>query len=409
MTDPLDRLVREVVHDIAAGADVISDRDRRRLAVHATDRAHTLRLRRRGAVAGCIALVTALAVGIPYGVRYLSLGPDPEPPGAGGQLPPGVDPAPGVTTHVIDATDKPIELLEGWYVLGNRMVLNHTTDTYTPFNASTVLPSPNGRWVATESAGVSGPGVFRLSYRVHDLPDEGSHLYQIDVLGSASQAGWSPDGNTLLVGDWWQHVASMIGDEYHDGTTPVIVATFIDVATQTTVQRPIDIEGLSCAPCPVIWMPSGTELGVILNETDALGNTTVTGIQVFTLDGEPVQTLPVRGIPAGVGAWSPDRQLVIVRGQGEDGTTEEAQLVHAPTGRILRSMPEVILMQAQWIGDGRYLTWEPIVPPGEPAGTARGMASLWDADDGTLLERWIPPIEIVRFPPAAAPLAADLG
>jgi hypothetical protein len=399
-----------VVQDLAAEADVISDRDRRRLAVHATDRAHSLRRRRRNAAVACVALVTALAVGIPYGVRSLDFGRDAQ-PAAQAELPPGVDPAPGVPTHVIDATDAPIELLENWYVVGNRLVLNRTTGTYETFRASSVLPSPNGRWVATNSAslsgGVSGPGVFRVSYRVYDLATGGSRLYDTGILGAAYPAEWSPDGDTLLIGDYWEHVSSMIGDQYHDGSTPVIAATFIDVATGTIVQRPIDVSGLECSPCQVVWMPTGDEVGVLLAREDASGRRTVTGIAVFGLDGQVRRTLPVPGIPAGVGAWSRDRQLVIVHGAGEDGT-REAQLVHVPTGRILRSMPDLALMQAQWIGDGRYLTWEPVIPPSESPATARGLASLWDRDSGELLERWVLPIEVVQFPPALAPLVVKV-
>jgi hypothetical protein len=60
---------------------------------------------------------------------------------------------------------------------------------------------------------------------------------------------------------------------------------------------------------------------------------------------------------------------------------------------------------AQWIDNDRFLVTE---STGEGSGLdVRMMISLWSID-GTLLERWIPPIDLLRFP-VVTPIAIHLG
>ena len=70
MTDRLDTLLREVIHDLAAEGDLVrtEDRHRRRFALDATDRGYQHRNRRRAGLIGVVALVLTLAIGIPYGL-----------------------------------------------------------------------------------------------------------------------------------------------------------------------------------------------------------------------------------------------------------------------------------------------------------------------------------------------------
>ena len=74
------------------------------------------------------------------------------------------------------------------------------------------------------------------------------------------------------------------------------------------------------------------------------------------------------------------------------------------------SQQSTYITQAQWIDDSRFLTWAPIVTDAFSTSGYRAIASLWSID-GELLERWIPPTEIVRIDPGptSAPLAIHLG
>jgi len=373
MTDRLDRLVRGAIHDLAANADVISDRDRRRLAVHATDRALTLRVRRRATVAAMVTLVTALAVGIPYGLRFLSSRLDFGP--AVVQLPAGVSEIPGVPTHVIDDTSSPIELVDGWYVAGNEMVLNRETGRYDDLGLGRSMLSPNGRWVATLSS---------RAVRIDDLQTgEGYPLRGTEW----DTMEWSPDGDRLLLQSLGQAGETFL----HNVTTRLAETVVVETC-----------EG----GCSLDWMPSGTELATPILATDSDGNP-IAGIQTFTLDctaadAGDVQTcsraaiLPIRGYPAGLGAWSPDGRNVIVRVYSDVDTIVQTQIVDVATGAVVRSLDAGDLVQAQWIDDNRFLLWEPIITGEERSSYFRAIASLWTVD-GELLERWIPPIEIVAI------------
>jgi hypothetical protein len=386
MTDRLDRLLSETVHDLAVDADVISERDRSRLAVHAIDRAHTLRTRRRGSVVAVVTLVTALAVGVPYGLRYLDSRLDPAP--AVVALPAGVAAMPGVPTHLIDETSAPIELVDGWYVAGNQLVLDPRTRSYQSFGRPEVaMLSPTGRWVAAGNP---------TGYRVYDLEFGGSARYDIGVNSGFGYsvlrgfAQWSPDGETLL--------ASFGADRVE------AAAELIDVTTQTAEFVIMGSTPDPCLTCEVSWMPSGTELAMAVGTSDDQG-LHVTGVQTFALDGTPSALLPIRGIPAGVGAWSPDGRHVIVNSGPYAGA---AQIVDVATGDVLGSLDRVNLAQAQWIDNRRFLSWEPIIT--DNASTYRALVSLRTID-GDLLERWIPPTEIVRIDvgPLHPPLAIHLG
>jgi hypothetical protein len=376
LTDPIDRLVRDTVRDLAAAADVITDRDRQSLAVHAADQAHTLRARRRGVVAVVVTLVTALAVGLPYGLRYLSSGPD---SGPSVVLPAGVTEIPGVPTHVIDDTSEPIELVDGWYVLGNNLVLDRTTNTYIEFgNVFETLPSPDGRWVAT--AGNTA------AYRVYDLQTGRSRRYEARNLGQP--AAWSPKSGILL-----------LVSESHGGT--FVDLALIDVVAGEITDVMVQLAGLRCVTCQLTWMPSGEALALVLDDPDG----TPTGIQVLGLDGERMATLPVRGVPLGPQAWSPDMKYVFVSGHSTAGQWEQ-QLVEVTTGQVVPGWPELAnITQAQWIDNERFLTWEAI--DGGSGSQFRAIASLWSID-GTLLERWIPPSDVVHYPGGSGALAIHL-
>jgi hypothetical protein len=387
MTDRFDRLIGDTIRDLARDADVISDRDRRRLALHASDRAHTLRRRRWGTSAVAVVMVAALAAGIPYGINLLGGGPDRGPT----TLPSGVPVAPpGVETTIIDDASKPIELVDGWYVGGNRAVLDQATSLYTPFHAKTVIPSPNGRWVATDS----GDG---LGLRILDLTDASGRRYETRQLGQRLNSGvWSPDGNTLLVTGMIMRASSIGVDN------PLIIsAAFIDPVTKNVRIREIPLPDLGCVYCVLTWMPSGSEIALVLSGEEGPLGAPATGIQTFDLDGRPVRTLPVAGVPAGTGSWSPDGRSVIVTSNevtSFGSATNRAQIIDVSTGAVVQSLDGLDLKQAQWVDNERFLAWEPIVTGAETNAIFRGMVSLWTRD-GVLLQRWIPPIEVVELDP----------
>ncbi len=397
MTDRLDRLVGDAVRDLAGGADVISDRDRRLLALHASDRAHTLRRRRWAASAAAVLMAAALAAGIPYGIKQLDTGPAPPARPTGAPAAP-----PGVETIIVNSATDPIELVDNWYVGGNRAILDRSTGLYTPFRARTVIPSPTGRWVATDSG--NGAGI-----RIYDLTDSSSHLYQTRLLGEGLNSGeWSPDGSTLLV-------TGMIMKESTVGAPAptTIGAGLIDADREEIIYHEIALPELSCVYCVLTWMPSGTEVALVLGAEAGLDDVPVTGIALLELGSGNVRTVPVAGVPAGTGAWSPDGELVIVasdRVTRYGPSTERAQIVEVATGEVVGSLPGIELKQAQWIDNDRFLTWAAMVTGEETTPSFRAMASLWTRD-GELLQRWVLPIEVVELGPgpAAAPLAVRLG
>jgi hypothetical protein len=192
------------------------------------------------------------------------------------------------------------------------------------------------------------------------------------------------------------------------------MAQFIDVTSQEVTPVPGDATPVQCSSCllELRWLPSGVALVAAVSD----GSGGVVGLQTYALDGTPGALLPVHGVPAGIGAWSPDGRYVIVSDLTDDRMTLPA-IVDVTTGGVVRSLPgpdvrqpSWSLTQAQWIDDSRFLTWAPIATDAFSASGYRAIASLWSID-GELLERWIPPTEIVRIDPGptSAPLVIHLG
>lgn len=388
MTDRFDHLLHDVIHDLADGGAQLRPDERagRRLALEATDRGYRYRARRRAGLAGVVVIVALLAFGVPYVVRGLGgpgRGVEPGAPVTGSTTL-GTD---GVPTITFADTDRPIELIDGWYVLGNRKVLNRIANSYVTVPATTLIPSPNGLWVAT----VSGES---WRYRVYDLEHGGSHLFQINfVSGAEGPLSWSPDGRTLLGS------AHPIISSPYPAETPV-VAILIDVEAETSEARPLLLGGTPCVQqCQLDWMPSGTEIALVLQDDTDPSRRVPTGIQTFDLNGNPLRQLPVRGYPAGNGAWSPDGQSVIVTADG----AAKPQLVSTVTGEVIRDLAGGGLQQAQWIDNDRYLAWTRIYHDGADVPLPL-KAELWTRG-GVLLQRWFLPIEIAGWVPNIGPLA----
>jgi WD40-like Beta Propeller Repeat len=388
MTDRLDTLLREVIHDLAAEGDLVrpEDRDRRRFALDATDRGYQHRNRRRAGLVGVVALVIAFAFGVPYGLDFLRDDRGYQPATtATGVTTTGPD---GVPTQVHNDTNLPIALVDGWYVLGNKKVLDPATNTYTTFNGRSVLPSPNGRWVAFSPS--SGDiGVFRVLDRSTGV----SRRYEVDDVEMDPQ--WSPDGNVLLF-------TAPLG-----GSAIESRLVFLDVRTGTTTDTSVVHAGLNCIYCAFSWLPSGEEIALThVISTNTLPVTNPATLRTYGLDGRPSRTLPVAGFPRGPGAWSPDGRLVVVVSLAEDGESRQAQIVEVATGSVRHRFSGYVL-QAAWVDSDRVLTWsadfqaDPIV----------ASVTLITAD-GTPMQRWTVPPEIVKVESTitgGGPLAADLS
>jgi hypothetical protein len=387
MTERMDNLIREVVHDLAAGADTISDRDRRRLALDATDRGYSRRNRRRGAVVGVAAVMIALGFGLPYGIDVLREGADGYQPAAtaNGVTTTGPD---GVVTTTFTDTDLPIPLVDGWYILGNKKVLDPATSTYSTFNGRTVLPSPNGKWVAFSPS--SGEiGVFR----VLDRSTGTSRRYEVHDVEMDPQ--WSPDGNVLLF-------TAPLG-----GSAIESRLVFLDLRTGAMTATSVVHAGQACIYCGFGWLPSGQEVVLAhVISTNIHPASTPTTLRTYTLDGRLSRTLPVVGLPRGTGAWSPDGALVVVDGLAEDGITMQGQIVEVATGFVRHRFSGPVL-QAAWVESGEVLIWS------ADYGADPMVASVTlTTADGAPLQRWNLPPEIVKVESTFAgggPLAADLS
>jgi RNA polymerase sigma-70 factor (sigma-E family) len=336
------------------------------------------RRRRTAVVAGSVALVTTLALLIPYAVR-LGAGPTP----VGGSPGPTVSTSPSgpvpseevVPTHTVTTGTGPIPLIDGWVVLGNRMVLDVSRGAYVRIPGDDLLPAPTGEWVA---ASVSDP--FLPTYEVTHLPTGETRLHT--VTSSIMQPQWSPDGTRLLF------------TVMPKGGGTALEVHILEAATGTFTVIPVTTHD-SCVRCAFTWLPNGREVALALaRNAGEAGPEQPTGIQVLDLDGRPVRQLPLPGRPGGPGSWSPDGQRVVLTGVAEvDGTrTEQAQIVEVNTGKIIATLGNP-LSQVSWIDNGRMLVSEPAVVPGGHAARV-----TLRTGDGTALERWIIPGDISYGP-----------
>ncbi len=391
MTDRLDTLLREVIHDLAAEGDLVraEDRDRHRFALDAADRGCQHRNRRRASLVGVVALVLALALGIPYGLGLTRTD--------GRSIEPGASPSSNVTigpdgvpTHVITDKTRPIELVDGWYVLGNTHVLDWPNKTYTRVGGQGVQVSPNGEWVLARSS------ADYFNFRVTNLRTGQVRTYTQDAVIGEPQ--WSPDGERLLFSK------PPIGEQ----PFRTLVAIVLDVEAWKLTTTLLDVRGLTCGEvdCQLSWLPSGTEIALTLAHKGGGEYLPPVpfGIQTFTLDGARARSLPIAGTPTGPESWSPDAGYVVVRGVSADGREIEGHLVEAATGAVVRRMA-LYFVQAAWVDNDFMLVW---------ALTPRG-PDEWNYEvtlqtrDGAVLERWQPPPEITFYPAGpVGPLAARL-
>ena len=119
-------------------------------------------------------------------------------------------------TQVITDKTRPIELVDGWYVAGNKYVLDWPDKTYARMSGESIQLSPNGEWVVTKDRQLDFTSV---TYRVTNLRTGDTRNYvHRRVIGEPQ---WSPDGNRLLF------------SKTPDGEPPArtLVAVMLDVTT----------------------------------------------------------------------------------------------------------------------------------------------------------------------------------
>jgi hypothetical protein len=260
--------------------------------------------------------------------------------------------------------------------------------TYVNLGPSDPMSSPDGNWFVSSNAGL----------RVHDRRTGDYDDYQFSGV-QVIYFAWSPDSSTLLFTGTtaWSEPERPVGS---------VAAVVVDVASGTVQYRYPDLPP-PCSTCRVAlqWLPSGNEIVFAPSEPE--------GLRTFNIDLYSHRTLPVTGSPLETGAWSPDGKHVIVQSNAAEPGQGAALVIALADGQVVQRLDDRHLAQAQWIDNERYLAWE--VLPGTPDAWMQAVVSLWSLD-GTLHQRWIPPIEVVRLRPPdvtrvypPGPLVAQLG
>lgn len=362
---PLEHLIRSAVRDLADGNDLSRHPA---LVRGALLRGQRRRRRRRASLVASVGLVTLLALLIPYGLS--------------GSRTASLQPAEQSPSPTVASADGPIELVDGWIVLGNRQIWNRHQGRYVDDIAGEgdIIGSPNGDWAARKA------GSGQEQYNVVDLRTGALRPYRVASAIWIPQ--WSPDGNRLLF-----------------TVIPKIAPTFtidmviVDVTSGTTSTQRVDTTGRTCVLCMLTWLPGGDEVALALGRN--VGETLpeeLDGLQLYTLDGRPSRTLPVRGLPGGAHAWSPDGRYVVV--QGPTARAQPTQLVEVATGALVRSF-DSIPMQVSWVDNDRLLVW---------SGAPPSRVTLTDLA-GQPGQSWDVPSEIVQTSTGMLPPAvmAHLG
>jgi hypothetical protein len=327
MTEHLDRLLRDTVTELAAESEP------RDLMPQVLARARRIRRRQWSGY-----LAAALTVLLLLTVPYLSTRNRTVPPIT-------VSPAPSVSTAPPpENLDKPVALPYGWVVSaasqtsvaqgGYSYVLDRTTHRYTRLDYPMAVPAPTGPLVAVAS--LNGEGVGLL--------DRGTgHVTWPERVAPNSPA-WSPDGTRLLVTIDYRGFA------------------IIDAATAEVHTHLVDDNHPCNDDCTFTWYPDGKQVVRSVTDTSVPHNEALPdvqrGLQLFDADtGAAGALLPVHGIVARVGDWSPDRRTVLVTGTVVNGATRHSgyQMVESATGRVLAAFPGHP-WTTWWVDDRHLLT-----------------------------------------------------
>ncbi|RKN46320.1 hypothetical protein [Micromonospora endolithica] len=326
-----DDMLRAAVGDLAGEARGVPD-----LADRALRRGRQLRRRRRGtAVVGAFVALTGLTA------PFLLLRPGPPAGTAAWNDPvvPVVSVAPAPTG---DWTRSRLPLPGGWVLAG-------ATSTGTPAETAYALDRTRNRYLAVDTyEQVWAPPQGRTAVVVDEDRRGSTGLLDIatgsvrwvDTGSSILDPHWSPDGQRLVV-------------TILDKDTAQFSMGVLTARTGTYQTFPVDIASryLCTDYCFFTWTRDGQE--VVLQQTDPGAPRSESaphprrGVQLFSPDtGQPTRFLPVPGDPAGPWSWSPDGQLVVIKGR--DGP----QIAEVATGQVLGAAPAE---HAAWVSDDRLL------------------------------------------------------
>jgi dipeptidyl aminopeptidase/acylaminoacyl peptidase len=317
MTDDLDRLLRDTVTDLAAESQPYD------LMPGVRTRARRIRLvHRTGYLAA--ALTAALLLVVPYlsvrrdhGLPAVTVSPSSS----------SVRPSPSVAPPPANL-DGPVAVPYGWVVTaasqtspsqtGSSYVLDRATHRYVRLDYPMAWPAPTGPFVAV--ANLDGSGLGLLDRRT------GQVKWPSRI--GPNDPEWSPDGSRLLV------TIDRRGFAVIDPVTAAVQAHLLD-GTYTCNDS-----------CAFTWYPDGQHVVLPLTDTSVPHNEALPdvqrGLQLFDAGtGAPGALLPVHGIVARAGNWSPDHRTVLVTGTVVDGAKRHSQyqLVETSTGRVLTAFP----------------------------------------------------------------------
>ena len=328
MTEHLDRLLRDTVTDLAAESEP------RDLMPEVLARAKRIRRRQWSGY-----LAAALTVVLVLTVPYLSTRHDRSAPTI------TVSPAPSASTAPPpENLDRPVALPYGWVVTaagqisvaqgGSSYVLDRTTHRYVRLDYPVAVPAPTGPLVAVAS--LNGEGVGLLDRRT------GHVTWPQRVAPNSPE--WSPDGTRLLVTIDYRGFAT------------------IDAATAEVQTHLVDGDHPCNDDCTFTWYPDGKQVIRAETDTSVPHNEALPdvqrGLRLFdATTGAPGELLPVHGIVARAGNWSPDRRTVLVTGTVVNGATRHSgyQLVESATGRVLAAFPGQP-WTTWWVDDRHLLT-----------------------------------------------------
>jgi hypothetical protein len=202
--------------------------------------------------------------------------------------------------------------------------------------AESAVPSPAG-----DVAVVTGPDLPPIG--VLDLDTRKYHQWNVNAY-LVSDPQWSVDGHEVLVS---------VNDKQGDKNGFAIVDAATGRVSTYWIDRKYDSYRYHFS-----WHPDGRHVVLALadrtNASEAEPDK-VSALQLFTADGRPDGTLPVRGFVDGLESWSPDGRYVVAQGVAEVGgrRVNQYQIVEVASGHVVAGL--FLEGQAWWIDGGRIL------------------------------------------------------
>ncbi|WP_229076668.1 YncE family protein [Actinoplanes sp. DH11] len=309
----IDDLLRAAVRDLADESGTPSG-----LAAGALARGRRIRRNRRAATAAA-ALAAVLAVTVPFVARHdRDVRPEPLPAATPTVVRPSFDPA---EVFVAPGGARLLSIEER----RTTRVLDPHTGRYRDLPDRDLAPvmSPDERHVAVHRAGEEGVRILDLKTGDHWRPPVSTPAYLT----------WSDDGSRLLL-------------SHNDGFT------VLDPAARRSRTHQVDLGRLPCLDhCRFTWHAGNTRVALPQAWARNDEEQRISGLAVFdAASGEFLRNVPIKGIPAGPNAWSPDGRLVLVRLMPQ--SADQVTIVEAESGRAVGHFTAV---WSRFLGDSTVL------------------------------------------------------